>query len=128
MNLSNSEISNLVKRKLRPKEMTLKKCCEDFNNKYFKEIESEALSPLNKDFVSRVARNDFKVCSDRVVKLCEFLDIRASHGATDQLRILSDQISEFDRQAVEDADFKTKYSAIAKFLSGLNLENMLGRP
>ena len=128
MNLSNSEISDLVKQKLRHNGMTLKKCCESFNNKYFKEIQSEALSPLNKDFVSRVARNDFKVCSDRVVKLCAFLDIRASHGASDQLRILSDQISEFDRQAVEDTDFKTKYSAIAKFLSGLNLENLLGRP
>ena len=128
MNLSNSEISDLVKWKLRRKGMTLKKCCEAFNNKYFKEIQSEALSPLNKDFVSRIARNDFKVCSDRVEKLCEFLDIKDSHGATDQLRILSSQISEFDRQAVEDADFKIKYSAIAKFLSGLNLENLLGRP
>ena len=122
---SNLVISRLVKSALRANEMSLEECCKSFNNKYLKEIEAGNVRPLNKDFLSRVTRNDFKVFSVRISRLCEFLEIEEPHVEPDRLRILSNQIGEFENRASLDTDFKFRYSAIVNFLSGLHLERML---
>ena len=125
MNLTNLEISQLVKAALDKKQLNLQQCCEAFNVRYIEDIKVEKLKPLNKDFVSRVTRNAFKVPSPRILKLCEFLEIEEPHLERNQLRILSDQISEFENQAAMNADFENRYSNLRRFLSGLNLKQML---
>ena len=125
MNITNREISQSVKATLNAKQLSLQQCCEAFNIRYMEEINARRLKPLNKDFVSRVSRNAFKVPSTRVLKLCEFLEIEESYLAPDQLRILSDQIREFKKQAAMNTGFKKRYSHLHRFLSGLNLDQML---
>ena len=125
MNITSLEISQSAKAALKAKQMSLQQCCEAFNIRYMEEIDARRLKPLNKDFVSRVSRNAFKVPSARVLKLCEFLEIKKPHLAPDQLRILSDQIREFENQAATNAAFKNRYSHLHRFLSGLNLDQML---
>ena len=125
MNITNLEISQSVKAALKAKQLSLQQCCEAFNIRYMEEVDAQRLKPLNKDFVSRVSRNSFKVPSTRVLKLCEFLEIEEPHLAPDQLRILSDQIREFENQAAMNTAFKNRYSHLRRFLSGLNLDRML---
>ena len=124
MNLTNSEISRLVKDALNRKNMNIAQCCDAFNVRYRKEISAQEIKPLNKDFVSRVTRNAFKVSSARISKLCEFLEIEESSTKQDQLHILSNQIRQFENQSVKDASFERRYSNLRRFLSGLNLEQM----
>ena len=104
--------------------MTLLECCKAFNSAYSAEIEADSIRPLNKDFVSRVTRNEFKVCSPRISKLCEFLEIYETESRTDPLQVLSDQVCKFREQATRDDEFRTRYSAVEKFLSGLNLQKL----
>lgn len=125
MNRTSFEISKAVKMALKKKQMKLEMCCEAFNVKYIEDIDSGKLKPLNKDFVSRVSRNAFKVPSERVLKLCEFLEIEQSKYEPDQLQVLSDQIREFKVHAARNSDFEKRFSSLLKFLSGLNLEKML---
>ena len=125
MIITNLEISQSVKAALNAKQMSLQQCCKAFNIRYMEEINARRLKPLNKDFVSRVSRNAFKVPSVRVLKLCEFLGIEEPYLAPDQLQILSDQIREFENQAAMNTAFKKRYSHLHRFLSGLNLDRML---
>ena len=124
MNLPNFEISRLIRGRLQEERLTLLECCDAFNAKYSKEIEANDIRPLNKDFLSRTIRNDFKVCTTRISKLCEFLDIHEARSARDPLQVLSDQVREFTEQASNDAKFRSRYSAVEKFLSGLNFEKL----
>lgn len=124
MNMTNAEISRLVKRHIQLNGMTLLECCDAFNAKYSLEIDECSTLPLNKDFLSRIVRNDFKVCTDRISKLCEFLEIKEARNSMDRLQVLSDQVSKFREQASEDKEFRKQFSAVEKFLSGLNLEKM----
>ena len=126
MDIPNSKTAKLVKLAISAKKMSLEECCKAFNDKYSKEIGSGYMRPLNKDFLSRVTRNKFKVCSDRVLKLCEFLEISELDGQLDPLQVLTDQISEFEKQVQTDTGFKAKFSAIASFLTGLNLKKIRG--
>lgn len=125
MSLPNDEISRRVQQQLRQKGMTLSQCCDAFNFKYSEEIKANFIRRLNKDFLSRIARNDFKVCSVRISKLCEFLEIDQAGSSQGPLQVLSDQIREFSEQASKDARFRSRYSAVEKFLSGLNLQKLL---
>ena len=125
MNAINDAISRSVRMKLRSEGMSIERCCLAFNEMYFREIESGHLKPLNKDFVSRVSRNAFKIPSDRVLKLCEFLEIENNYVEQDQLRILSDQILKFKLDAERNSEFSNRYSSLLRFLTGLNLEKML---
>lgn len=125
MNMTNIEISRLVRQKLQYKGMTLIECCNAFNARYQAEIKTGSTKRLNKDFLSRVVRNDFKVCTERISKLCEFLGVRTAHSTKGQLQILSDQICELRRQSDRDAEFRNQFFAVEKFLSGLNLKKML---
>lgn len=125
MNLPNSEISKRVQRRMQEKGLTLSKCCDAFNTIYHREIEEGSIRPLNKDFLSRVGRNAFRVCSPRILKLCEFLEIHESSSKWDPLRLLPDQIRQFREQAGNDTEFRTRYSVLERFLCGLNLENLL---
>ena len=124
MNMTNTEISRLVRRHIQLNEVTLLSCCDAFNIKYQAEINAGSMKPLNKDFISRVARNEFKVCTTRISKLCEFLKIKEANNTTDQLQVLSEQVTNFREQASKDKEFRKQYSAVEKFLSGLNLEKM----
>ena len=116
----------MVKSAILARKMTLEECCKGFNEKYAKEIMAGSVKPLNKDFLSRVTRNKFKVCSNRILKLCEFLEIEDFGAAFNHLEVLINQINEFEKQAEADAGFKARFSAIANFLNGLNLKKILG--
>ncbi len=121
MNVTKKNLSRLVKRALISKNLSLEECCYLFNNKHLGLIESKKMKPLNKDFVSRVSRNDFKVISERVSKLCEFLEIERIPVENDPLELLASQIDVFEKEIDSDINFKNKYSAIHAFLNGLNI-------
>lgn len=125
MNISNQDLSRLVKEALNDQELSLESCCKHFNNRYLKEINQGEIKPLNKDFLSRVTRNDFKVWSGRISKLCEFLKIQEKKGTSiDPLNLLSNQIKDFEEQMNSDKEFRKKYSAVFNFLAGLNLNQI----
>lgn len=126
MDIPNSKTSKLVKSAILAKKMNLEECCKAFNDKYSEEISSGRMKALNKDFLSRVTRNNFKVCSGRILKLCEFLEIEGLSAQPDQLQVLTNQIDEFEKQLETDPDFKARFSAIANFLTGLNLKKIRG--
>ena len=126
MDIPNGKTAKLVKSAISAKKISLEECCKAFNERYSEEINSGAMKALNKDFLSRVTRNNFKICSDRVLKLCEFLEIEKSDKQSDPLQVLTDQINEFEKQVRTDAGFKAKFSAIASFLAGLNLKRIRG--
>ena len=125
MDLPNAEIARRVRQRMKQKGMTLVTCCDAFNSTFSEEIDANATRPLNKDFLSRVARNNFKVCSPRISKLCEFLDIHEGTGSQGALQVLSDQVRQFREHAANDVQFRKRYSAIERFLSGLNLQRLL---
>ncbi|TMO88112.1 hypothetical protein [Pseudoalteromonas ruthenica] len=50
-------------------------CVEAFDNCYMAEISKGEKSSMNKDFISRVKNDGFKVVSQRVLDLCEFLGV-----------------------------------------------------
>ena len=124
MHLTNIQISQHVRRRLGQDGMTLSKCCDDFNSKYSAEIATNVTKPLNKDFLSRVSRNQFKVCTARVSKLCEFLNIQSTESVLNPLEILSEQIAQFQEELNSDAQLRKRFGAIEKFLSGLNLQEL----
>ena len=126
MNISNNELSKLVKAALNDQGLSLESCCKRFNSKYSAQIRQKKIKPLNKDFLSRVTRNDFKVCSERISKLCEFLKIDSTSSRGEPLKLLSAQIRDFEMQAKSDGAFRQKYSAIFNFLMGLNLSQIQG--
>ncbi|MXZ13853.1 MAG: hypothetical protein F4Y78_07635 [Candidatus Dadabacteria bacterium] len=126
MNIPNSKTAKLVKQAISARKMSLEECCRAFNAKYSEEINSGAVRALNKDFISRVTRNNFKICGSRILKLCEFLEIKEPDRQPDPLQVLIDQIGEFEKRVQTDASFKAKFSAIASFLVGLNLKRMRG--
>ena len=125
MDLPNAEIARRVRQRMKQEGMTLVTCCDAFNSAYSEEIDANVSRPLNKDFLSRVARNNFKVCSPRISKLCEFLDICEGTGSQHALQVLSDQVRQFREHAANDIQFRKRYSAIERFLSGLNLQGLL---
>ena len=125
MNMTNSEIAQRVRNRLGQDGMTLSKCCDEFNAKHAADISANATRPLNKDFLSRVSRNQFKVCTARIARLCEFLDIQSPESVPHPLEILCEQIADFRREINKDADFREKYAAIERFLAGLNLQELL---
>lgn len=124
MHLTNNEIAQHVRRKLDQDNMTLSKCCDDFNSKYSTEIATNVTKPLNKDFLSRVSRNQFKVCTTRVLKLCEFLNIPSTESAPNPLEVLSEQIAQFREELNKDDQLRKKFATIERFLSGLNLQEL----
>lgn len=124
MNLTNSEIARQVKLRLKERDLTLDSCCDAFNLKYSDEMNANNMRPLNKDFVSRITREDFKVCSPRISKLCEFLEIRDADSAAEPLMALSREIGEFKKYSNSNKEFKSRFPAVGRFLSGLNIEQM----
>jgi hypothetical protein len=72
MNLTNYEISQHVELVLQTKKWTVRKCAEAFN--CWASEQSIELT-VDKDFVQRVKSNKFKIQNDRVLKLCDFLNI-----------------------------------------------------
>jgi len=121
MNITNSDLSLLVKKAMKDKNINLEECCNMFNNRYLQQINRNELKPLNKDFVSRVCRGEFKVLSHRISKLCEFLEIQEINDNDEPLKVLMHQIDEFQSEAKVNLNLKRKYFAIINFLAGLNL-------
>lgn len=72
MNLTNYEISQHVEQALETKKWTVRKCAEAFN--YWSSEQSIGLT-IDKDFVQRVKSNKFRIQNDRVLRLCDFLNI-----------------------------------------------------
>ena len=126
MNLTNSEIAKQIANQLQHRELTVEKCCKAFNLRHSDEISVNSIRPMNKDFLSRVKRGSFKVCSPRILKLCEFLEIGVgdSQETEDPLCALSREIQEFKKFSDGDSDLEKQFPAIGKFLSGLNLDQM----
>lgn len=77
-NYTPKEISVYVRMALKKKGLTLRKCCEEFNKANEKRILAKEMRSMDKDFVSRVCSKRFKVSSDRVAQLCEFLGLEES--------------------------------------------------
>lgn len=71
-NLTTLEISTAVARSLREKKWTVTECCNYYNSR------SKRPNRLQKDFVHRVKKNNFSVISQRVVDLCDFLEIESN--------------------------------------------------
>ena len=124
MNLTNSEIALQVEQRLNDSRLTLEECCNDFNIKYSDEIEAGITKPLNKDFLSRVKREAFRVYSPRISKLCEFLEIEEALGIGEPLQDLSREIEEFRNYSNKHTGFRNRFPTVGKFLSGLNLKQM----
>ena len=122
------EVSMLVKKRLRSKGLTLQGCCDAFNKEYSLQIAVGEITPLNKDFLSRVARGQFKVCSGRISKLCDFLDVGNEREHKHPLQTLVDQIGEFDQRSKRDIEFRKDFFVVRKFLSGLNLDKIMDNP
>lgn len=72
MNLTNYEISQYVEQALESKNWTVRRCAEAFND--WASEQSINLA-IDKDFVQRVKSNKFKIQNNRVLKLCDFLNI-----------------------------------------------------
>jgi hypothetical protein len=72
--LTNFQIAEQVKNELFRQGLSLRKCCEAFNAEYSAEIKA-GFPCLDKDFVQRIKNNNFEINSERVSKLCDFLNI-----------------------------------------------------
>ena len=125
MELTNREVAQRVKQRTKERYGTILKCCNAFNVRYAAEIDAGYQRSLNKDFVSRVTRNDFKVHTERISKLCEFLEVRDASSSGAGLSALSHQIHEFREKSRQDIEFGTRFAAVERFLSGLNLESFV---
>lgn len=77
-----SQLSADIKVAVKRKGFTLAECVEAFDNRYKTEIEEGEKSPMNKDFISRAKNDGFKVVSQRVLDLCEFLDVNPYEADT----------------------------------------------
>ena len=100
-----------------------------FQRKYAKNITAGSVKPLNKDFLSEVTKDKFKVYSSRKLQLCEFLEIGNSGVVLNHLsRNLSrsdkaDQINKSRRQIETDAGSKAGFLEITNFLNEFDLKN-----
>ena len=128
MDLPQQEISKRIRLQLKRRRLTLEACCKAFNSRYSRDIESGFVRPLNKDFLSRVSRGRFKVSSERVSKLCEYLEVGEFDELGETLKVLSRELEEFGRQSEVSAEFRAKFPTIRKFLIGLNLQGLVDGP
>lgn len=74
-NLTSYEISCAINNALIDRKWSIRKCCQQYNLSKKNEIHNCIIKPLDKDFVQRVKNNRFSLISDRVLELCDFLEI-----------------------------------------------------
>jgi diphthamide synthase subunit DPH2 len=89
--LSNLEISIAVNDALKARGWSVRKCSESFNINYLDEIKTFKVSAMDKDFIQRVKQNKFKVVNNRVLNLCDFLNINLKDERKSFEYILSDE-------------------------------------
>lgn len=123
MNIANLNVSTSIKQRLKEKDMTLEDCCKAFNNKHKEEILNKLVRPLNKDFLSRATRGNFKVLNERILKLCEFLEIKDPQKIKMHSYGLFEQINQFETLAKKNPTLKERFPQILTLLEALKLNS-----
>ena len=73
--LTNSEISLAVRQAIKDRHFSVRACSDAFNLARQDEICSKKIEAMDKDFIQRIRSNKFKVVTERVSNLCDFLGI-----------------------------------------------------
>lgn len=123
LNISIKELSKRVKQSIDNQNLTLEKCCDLYKRRYSREIESGNLSEINKDFVSRVKRGEFKTFSPRVAKFCELLEINLEIGTKTSLHDIpkiAEEISDFICLTSTDESMKKRFASLRFFLGEIS--------
>lgn len=119
--LSNLSIKNHINNKLYDQHETLDDCCNSFNNRYIESIDRGEFNKINKDFLSRVLHGNFKIQNKRILKLCEFFDIKydteRSTGIRKRTNRLSKEILEFKEYVKNKPELENQFSSLLKFLN-----------
>ncbi len=123
--LPHSDIADSISQAIHAKGWTLEECCEQHNLKYKKHIKNKELRALNKDFLSRVKRKKFEVLSTRILKLCEFLEVRTTRQKNDNqpLVTLSEQIIDFEKYLLDNPLLVKRFGGLMNFLTALTGSN-----
>ncbi|GAA6151371.1 hypothetical protein [Pseudoteredinibacter isoporae] len=123
--LPHSDIADSISQAIHAKSWTLEECCEQHNRKYKKAIENREVRALNKDFLSRVKRKKFEVLSPRILKLCEFLEVRTTKQKNNNqpLVALSEQIIDFEKYLSENPLLVRRFGGLMNFLAALTASN-----
>ena len=121
MNNPHQHIAAQIRRKLDAKGMTLEEVCQQHDLQYAVDIKESRAKRLNKDFLSRVQRGDFKVMNERISKLCEFLNVDIEKSATPTKSQLLLQIQDFQLLAeTENQTLKLRFPALLNFLKQIS--------
>lgn len=122
--LTDKELSKAVDLALREDGRSLENICNDYNSMYLKEIQKGKRKPLNKDFISRLRNNRFKVRSKRVLFFCEFLGVEPNKKES-QPTILEQQVREltlFIRKQKNAPEFEELWNFLGKIFANTNLQ------
>ncbi len=104
---STINIAQRVQAALLAREWSVRRCAQEFNNAFAQEIINGGVEKLDKDFVQRVRMNKFRVVSERVVKLCAFLNIPTANSvAYPPLSFCQKEILTLDRISRENPHLK----------------------
>ncbi len=118
-NLTNIEISRRIKQELDNRKWTLERCCYEYNLLFSKEIDAKKVTSLNKDFLSRVSREGgFKVLSERIAKICEFLTIDIENES--RAKLLSEEIKSFQEEVLTNKKMERNYKTLTEFLTEIS--------
>jgi len=120
------EISNAVKDAIDRLDKSIRQICQDFNNddgflgKY-----CPRPKPLDKDFIQRIKSNRFEVISDRVLILCDYLNID-THISSDKYKSLQEEFSMLERLARSNPQIENKLkSLLSNFADLLNTKGVV---
>ncbi len=125
--LTDKELSKAVDLALREDGRSLEKICDDYNSMYSKEISQRTVRPLNKDFVSRLRNNRFKVRSERVLLFCDFLGINLNKEKS-QIAVIEQQAKElelFIRKQKNAPELEELREFLGKVFGNTNLQKNL---
>jgi len=112
-------ISQRVEQKITALGLSVRSCCNRFNDEYKEDIEAKRIKPLKKDFVQRVRRNKFSTTSDRVLKLCDFLNVVLDDKRLNEQEI-SDEAKIVDRLILERPDLKPQLNKLITSIAELS--------
>lgn len=115
-------LSRQIRHAVKQQHGSLYSCVKSFNNKYIKEISSGEIQRLNKDFVSRLQQGKFKVVSERISIICEFLDIDihspSHHREPSSLGQLGFELEAFKEFAQKSSpELEKRYPVLFEFLN-----------
>lgn len=93
--LTDKELANAVDIALREDNRSLEKICEDFNQLYSIDINEGSKKPLNKDFISRLRNNNFRVRTERILYFCEYIGVDLQQKPS-RLNAIEQQVRELE--------------------------------